>query len=766
MSTYILITTENYDGQMAEITFYPSVGGSIYLGSVLLPYEYYTDDFYGTYSIYIPSKDATCELRFITPTPTKTPTQTPTVTPTNTPTNTVTPTVTPTLTTSPTTTPTVTPTPSISCHGCKYYKLYGGIGRGGYTEYEYIPCGSNTPTTIQVNKVDYLPGLFKYVCIKCSYGIIRLSGNGTYNLEGECPTPTPTPTITTTRTPIPTRTPTTTPTPTVTTTRTPIPTKTTTPTVTPTITQTPTPTSTLTPTVTPTHTVTPTNTNPSCLCVEVVISQTDIDNAVKNTIGPYDNIVFFQGSKQSNCDGSDIIYEFTSPGTYHFCVKSSMINTLSLFYYFENVPQYYPSIDSTVTISTTGCSVDSDCGSNVTPTPTPTNTVTPTTTTKYNRWYLTSCCDGLSDGIMDIPSGYIAGDVVLADNGYCYVMVDSSIRPITLNYSSSYADCTTCLSENKPCPSLTPTPTITNTPSVTPTSPAAFISVWRTTTNSETISLPLVSSGTYSFLVDWGDGNSNTITTWNTFDKNHTYEFAGDYTVTISGVINGWSFQTSTSSNTKFISVIKWGVLQIGNTGGAFFGCTNLDLSTVTDTLNLSGVISLASMFRNCSSLTTINNINLWNTSTVTTTTLMFWGATNFDDNIGGWNMGQVTNTTNMFFNATSFNNGGSSTINDWNVGNLQNATGMFRNAIAFEQQIDTWNIVNLLTAPYFMSGKSTADYPATLNQLFNSWSTLTVKPNVSINFGSINYTSVGAPGYGILTNLTNNWSIGTGGQI
>ena len=48
MSTYILITTENYDGQMAEITFYPSSGGSIYLGSVLLPYEYYTDDFYGT----------------------------------------------------------------------------------------------------------------------------------------------------------------------------------------------------------------------------------------------------------------------------------------------------------------------------------------------------------------------------------------------------------------------------------------------------------------------------------------------------------------------------------------------------------------------------------------------------------------------------------------------------------------------------------------------------------------------------------------------
>jgi surface protein len=521
-----------------------------------------------------------------------------------------------------------------------------------------------------------------------------------------------------------------------------------------------------TPTPTPTHTVTPTTTNPSCLCVEVVISQTDINNAIKNTIFP-DNTVYFQGAKNSNCDGSDIIYEFTSPGTYYFCVKSDKINSLSLFYYFENVPQYYPSIDSTITVSTTGCSVDSDCGSNVTPTPTPTMTVTPTSTTNYTTWYVDACCAGLPYEIMSIPSIYGFGNVVLATNGYCYTITREAIKPTTVTYSSAYVDCTTCNEANSPCPTLTPTPTNTVTPTITPTLPSTFESVWVTTNDFESIALPLVNNGTYSFFVDWGDGNSDIITSWNQVEKSHMYDFAGEYTVTISGVIIGWSFATSSLSKDKIISVNRWGVLQLNNNGGAFQSCTNLDLSTVSDVLNLNGVTTLANMFRNCTSLTTINNINLWNTSSIQATNLMFWGATNFDGNLSDWNMGQVLNATNMFQNASSFNNGGDSGINDWDVSNLQIATGMFRNAFAFEQPINNWSVINLTTASFFMVGKTTANYPASqLDDIFNSWSLLSVQPNVSINFGLIEYTSAGVAGRGILTNLTNNWSISSGPQI
>jgi len=705
MSTYILITTENYDGQMAEITFYPTTGGSIFLGLVLLPYEYYTDDFYGTYSIYIPSKDATCELRFITPTPTKTPTQTPSLTPTNTPTVTTTPTVTPSITSTSTTTPTVTP--SITA------------------------THTATPTKTQ----------------------------------------TPTPSIT--RTPIPTRTPTQTPTPTVTTTRTPIPTRTTTPTPTPTITKTPTATVTLTPTVTPTHTVTPSSTNPSCLCVEVVISQTDIDNAVKNVLFPDNTIIFQSSEKQSKCDGGEIGYSFTSPGTYHFCVKSNMVQTLSLYYFFEDTPYYSPSINSTITVSTIGCSVDSDCGTNVTPTPTPTMTVTPTSTTNYECWDVGPCCLGLPQEIMSVPSIYGFLDVVLATNGYCYQLLKPSGRcPGTLTFSMYYSDCTTCTSANKICPTPTSTPTNTPTPTVTPTTPGSFISVWRTTEYDESITLPLVPSGNYAFFVDWGDGFTNTITYWAQFQTTHTYDDPGDYTVTISGVISGWSFvstlNNSITSRPKFISVTRWGVLDIGNEGGAFFGCINLDLSSVSDTINLNNVATLTNMFSGCISLTTINNINSWNTSTIDTTDRTFYNTTNFNDNISSWNMSSVYSASNMFYQATSFNNGGNPGINNWNVSSLQDAAGMFRRALAFQQPIKNWDVKNVTNGSNFMLNKSTANYPASqLDDIFNTWSTLTyLQPNVVFNFGTINYTSAGVTGRGVLTNLTNNWTIYSGAQI
>ena len=48
--------------------------------------------------------------------------------------------------------------------------------------------------------------------------------------------------------------------------------------------------------------------------------------------------------------------------------------------------------------------------------------------------------------------------------------------------------------------------------------PNAFISVWNTTltssgsSSSNQVKLPLIFSGTYNFLIKWGDGNQDTIT--------------------------------------------------------------------------------------------------------------------------------------------------------------------------------------------------------------------------------------------------------------
>ncbi|RZA25525.1 MAG: hypothetical protein EOP10_06600, partial [Proteobacteria bacterium] len=76
----------------------------------------------------------------------------------------------------------------------------------------------------------------------------------------------------------------------------------------------------------------------------------------------------------------------------------------------------------------------------------------------------------------------------------------------------------------------------------------AFVSTWVTgntagsvTTNTK-IRLPLVASGTYNFSVNWGDGNTETITAWNAAATTHTYSTSGTYTVTITGTITGFRF--------------------------------------------------------------------------------------------------------------------------------------------------------------------------------------------------------------------------------
>jgi hypothetical protein len=99
-----IISTDNYNGYCGNITYYPSTGGTIDLGSVILPYTYNTEYYYGQYVICITELNKTCVLSYLPPQPT--PTNTPTQTNTPTPTNTQTPTPTQTETPTPTPTPT------------------------------------------------------------------------------------------------------------------------------------------------------------------------------------------------------------------------------------------------------------------------------------------------------------------------------------------------------------------------------------------------------------------------------------------------------------------------------------------------------------------------------------------------------------------------------------------------------------------------------------------------------------------------------------
>jgi formylglycine-generating enzyme required for sulfatase activity len=76
----ITILSSNYIGKVAHIVFFPdSLGSPVDLGYQTIPYQWTTDDWYGSVHLYFEEYDSTCVIESLRPTstPTPTPTQTP-----------------------------------------------------------------------------------------------------------------------------------------------------------------------------------------------------------------------------------------------------------------------------------------------------------------------------------------------------------------------------------------------------------------------------------------------------------------------------------------------------------------------------------------------------------------------------------------------------------------------------------------------------------------------------------------------------------------
>ena len=62
MASTIVIGTRNYSGETADITFYPETGGTINVGTHIVPYNYSTDYIFGTYELYFSAYNFTCNF--------------------------------------------------------------------------------------------------------------------------------------------------------------------------------------------------------------------------------------------------------------------------------------------------------------------------------------------------------------------------------------------------------------------------------------------------------------------------------------------------------------------------------------------------------------------------------------------------------------------------------------------------------------------------------------------------------------------------------
>ncbi|MFV2014486.1 MAG: BspA family leucine-rich repeat surface protein, partial [Candidatus Heimdallarchaeota archaeon] len=244
-----------------------------------------------------------------------------------------------------------------------------------------------------------------------------------------------------------------------------------------------------------------------------------------------------------------------------------------------------------------------------------------------------------------------------------------------------------------------------------PTPSSAFTSIWNTTLTSEgsssnqEVKLPLEEIGTYNFTVDWGDGTSNTITSWNQSEVTHSYVRKGIYTLSITGILEGWTFK-NTGDLRKILEISKWGNLQLGNSGGYFWGSINLRLTAV-DSLNLTNTNTLESAFKNSVSLVGNDFMMDWDASRITDMSEMFAGALNFNQDIGDWDVSRVTDMSRMFENAGLFDQ----PLNSWDVSSVTDMSGMFAGVTLSISNYDTllqgWSELSLQRGVVFDAGNS-----------------------------------------------------------
>jgi surface protein len=258
-----------------------------------------------------------------------------------------------------------------------------------------------------------------------------------------------------------------------------------------------------------------------------------------------------------------------------------------------------------------------------------------------------------------------------------------------------------------------------------------FVSTWDTTkagSASDTVVLPLLSGGTYSGTIDWGDGNTSVLSYAN---RTHIYASSGTYTITISGTIEGWK-SSNAGDRLKIIEISNWGTLKF-TTGQALHGCSNL-VCTATDSPDFSGN-SLSKMFEGAALFNA--DLSAWNTSAVTDMQNCFTGAAVFNGYIGSWDTSSVKQMQYMFYNASAFNQD----ISSWNTSSVQQMQVMFRNAIAFNQPIGSWNTSAVLYAQEMLRNCSAFDQNISawdINQVTNFSSFLQFSTLSTVNYDAL----------------------------
>ena len=268
--------------------------------------------------------------------------------------------------------------------------------------------------------------------------------------------------------------------------------------------------------------------------------------------------------------------------------------------------------------------------------------------------------------------------------------------------------------------------TINNLAANQPPTDGAFVTTWRTATDSDEITLPISGS---DMTVYWGDGN----TTAASGSVSYTYGTAGNYTIQITGGLTGFQLNGAADAS-KLISIDRWGTASWTTMESAFWGASNMAYNA-TDSPNLSSVTDMSGMFRSASSFN--GNISDWVVSSVTDTSHMFDNASSFNGTLSGWDVSSVEKMASMFYDASDF----SQPLSDWVVSSVTDMNSMFRGASSFNSDISGWDVSKVTSISDMFHSASLFD------QNLGNWYVVPADITYAISEGTLIVTTISAQG-------------------
>jgi hypothetical protein len=127
-----------------------------------------------------------------------------------------------------------------------------------------------------------------------------------------------------------------------------------------------------------------------------------------------------------------------------------------------------------------------------------------------------------------------------------------------------------------------------------------------TVTSGGVFTLPIADYGGLSpnFVVNWGDGNEDTITSSTDAARIHTYSTGGTYTITITGLMPSFKVNNNSAIRTLITSIIDFG--RVGLRLLDFYGCSNIttipsSVSMAAGYQGLNEIVSFAGFMRGTS---------------------------------------------------------------------------------------------------------------------------------------------------------------------